>query len=80
MFGFSNSVSHNDFGKHRLRQSELRPERRNQKVKIAPFRFSPLRNFFNPFTPPFFAPHYFRVKPSPTNGTKNLGTPPPAYR
>jgi hypothetical protein len=29
-----------------------------KKVKITPFRFAALRNFPNPSTPPFFAPHF----------------------
>jgi hypothetical protein len=46
------------------------PKGKKKKVKITPFRFASLRNFPNPFTPPFFAPHYSRVKQSPPSGTK----------
>jgi hypothetical protein len=33
------------------------PGGKREKVKIAPFRFDPLRNFFNSSTPPFFVPN-----------------------
>jgi hypothetical protein len=55
IFKFSNTLRLRKAPPTAVRAS---PGGKKKKVKIAPFRFAALRNFFNSFTPPFLVPNY----------------------